>query len=264
MGLATIFRSPRHPTLGPPRLLLLSRHPSYFRATRHPLPCLLFLLPLLIAYEVGVIRLGGDHAERIRNGADTWLRWTLEAFGFQQLYLAPALLVAGLLAWCWLRRWDRPGDLVGVVSGMVLESVVYAVLLWRLSKELGPLLERLGVVLADGPKHETALAQLLSFVGAGIYEEALFRLALFGGLLGLLRLIGVSRLIALALAALAAALAFAVVHHLGPYGEPVQGYAFLFRTAAGIYFTALLLFLGFGIAVGAHVCYDVIVGMAVG
>src|SRR3954452_13902779 len=51
---------------------MTSRKPKdstgYFSATRHPLECLLFLLPLLAAYEGGVAWLGGDQADRMRNG----------------------------------------------------------------------------------------------------------------------------------------------------------------------------------------------------
>ena len=54
---------------------------SYFSATRHPWSSFLFLLPLLAAYEGGVLWLGGDRAEQIRNGADAWLRWALESLG---------------------------------------------------------------------------------------------------------------------------------------------------------------------------------------
>lgn len=256
MCLAVLYRSSRPSALPPP--------PGYVQATRHPLPCLLFLLPLLAAYEAGVIWLGGDQADLVRNGADAWLRWLLEAFGLQQLYWAPLLLVAGLLAWAWARRDDRPGDLLGVCSGMALESVAFALVLWRLSQELGPLLDRLGIQLATAPPRGTGLARLVTFVGAGIYEESLFRLALFCGLAALLRMATVPRGPALAVAAVAAALAFAGVHHVGPYGETFDAFVFLFRTLAGLYFTALLLCRGFGVAVGAHVCYDVIVGIRLG
>ena len=37
---------------------------SYWQETRHPGPSLLFLAPLLIAYEVGVVSLGGAKALR--------------------------------------------------------------------------------------------------------------------------------------------------------------------------------------------------------
>ena len=37
--------------------------PGYLQATRHPYPCLLFLLPLVVGYEAGVWWLGGAQPE---------------------------------------------------------------------------------------------------------------------------------------------------------------------------------------------------------
>ena len=52
---------------------------SYWQSTRHPGPCLLFLAPLLAAYEIGVVKLGGATPLALRNGADAWLRWGLQS-----------------------------------------------------------------------------------------------------------------------------------------------------------------------------------------
>src|SRR5262249_48152598 len=109
-----------------------------------------------------------------------------------------------------------------------------------------------------------ALGQLITFVGAGIYEEMLFRLLLFSAILTGLRKIGVGRLLPVALAALSSALLFSAAHHIGPNGEPLEGYTFLFRTLAGVYFAVVYQLRGFGIAVGGHACYDVIVGIVIG
>ena len=100
-------------------------------------------------------------------------------------------------------------------------------------------------------------------VGAGIYEEVLFRLGLFVGTYCILRVLQLPVLAALPLAALGAAAAFAAAHHIGPYGEPMNPYVFLFRALAGLYFTVLFIGRGFGIAVGAHAGYDVLVGVTV-
>jgi hypothetical protein len=54
---------------------------SYWSATRQPLPCLAFILPILIAYEVGVARLGGPAADALRAGADAWMRRGLMSLG---------------------------------------------------------------------------------------------------------------------------------------------------------------------------------------
>jgi hypothetical protein len=236
---------------------------GYLPATRHPWPCFLFLLPLLLAYEGGVFWLGGAQPQALRNGADAWLRGTLEAFGLHPLYGAPVLLAAGFLAWSWRRRDDRPRDLLGVTFGMAVESLVFALGLWGVSRSLGPLLDRLGVELSAADPGGRALGQVVTYVGAGIYEEALFRLVLFAGVNALLRAAAVPALAALALAATLSAALFAAAHHVGPFGEPFEKYVFLFRLVAGLYFTAVYRLRGFGIAAGAHAGYDVLIGVAV-
>jgi membrane protease YdiL (CAAX protease family) len=147
---------------------------------------------------------------------------------------------------------------------MALESFFFAVGLWAMSRGLGPFLDHYGIKLAAGIGPKDPVAQLITFVGAGIYEEVLFRLVLMGGLVAVLRVAQVPGLLAGLLAAVGSALAFAAAHHLGPYGEPMDGFVFVFRALAGLYFAALFYFRGFGVAVGAHAGYDVIVGVGLG
>jgi membrane protease YdiL (CAAX protease family) len=217
-----------------------------------------------LAYEGGVLWLNAAQPEVVRNGADTWLRWGLEAFGLEQMYAAPALIVVVLLAWTLVRRDDRPDDALGVWTGMVVESVFFAVGLWGISRGLRPFLFRVGLGLnCPSPSRQVA-GQIITFVGAGIYEEMLFRLVLFAGLRWLLELIGApSPLPFLGAAGVSAAL-FSAAHHVGPQGEVFVGYVFLFRTLAGLYFACVFQLRGVGVAVGAHFLYDVLVGAGVG
>lgn len=238
------------------------RRSTYLLATRHPWSCFLFLLPLLAAYEGGVWLLGGAQAHSLRNGADTWLRWALDHFGLSQLYWAPLLIAGVFFGWSVLRRRDRPADLLGVETGMAIESVGFALGLWAISRGLGPMLERFGIPLQLGPPH-VALSQVITYVGAGIYEELLFRLLLYSGLLILLRWLRVWLFVAVIVAALASSALFSAAHHIGPYGESFDNYVFIFRLLAGLYFALLYQLRGFGIAVGAHACYDVVVGVVV-
>jgi hypothetical protein len=239
-------------------------HHGYLGATRHPWPCFLFILPLLVAYEAGVLWLGGAQPEALRNGADAWLRWGLETFGLTQLYCAPGLVALLFLGWSWLRFWDRPDDTVGVLAGMAVESIAFALGLWGLSRVMEPLLSRGGMETAAGVPSEELVGRLVTFVGAGIYEEVLFRLLIFSGLAWLLHHLELPGLVALVLAGAASAALFSAAHHIGPYGEAYHGGVFLFRMAAGLYFATLYQFRGFGIAAGAHACYDVLVGSVVG
>jgi hypothetical protein len=235
---------------------------GYLRATRHPYPCLLFVLPLLVGYEVGVFYLGGAQPQSVRNGADNWLRWGLAAAGFKQAWLPPVALLLLFVAWSLVRQDDRPYDLVGVLSGMVLESVVYALGLWGLSRSLGPLLRPYGIEMAVGAGLEAVLRQIVPYVGAGIYEETLFRLFLYSLLRGLLGRLELLPGTAVLLAALASSTLFSAAHHVGPYGQPFSNYLFFFRMVAGLYFAFLFQLRGFGVAVGAHACYNVLVSVA--
>jgi membrane protease YdiL (CAAX protease family) len=233
---------------------------SYHQATRHPWPSMVFVLPLMAAYEAGVLKLGGDHPEAVRNGADNWLRVGLAALGLP-FWLPPLVLLVILWLWVWYRREDQPTDLISILSGMAIESVAYAVGLWLVSGALNRFLEYSGITLALDPETELGVRRLITFIGAGIYEEALFRMALFSGLLVLLRQVEMPAYLSLGGAALASALLFSVAHHIGPYGQQYSNYVFLFRLVAGLYFAALFRLRGFGIAVGAHACYNVMVSV---
>jgi membrane protease YdiL (CAAX protease family) len=222
------------------------------------------LLPLLVAYEVGVLWLGGQRPEMIRNGADTWLRTALQSFGLDQVVVAPALIAILFAVWSWWRRNDRPDGLLGICSGMALECFLFALALWGLSHGLGPFLQFVGLKLATGPNVDPLLGRVVTFVGAGIYEEILFRLLLFSGLAWLLELALLPKYLAVTMAAAISAALFAAAHHVGPHGEPMDSYVFLFRLMAGVYFAFVYQLRGFGIAAGGHACYDVLVGLVPG
>jgi membrane protease YdiL (CAAX protease family) len=245
-------------TIRPP----MRRPTGYFQATRHPWPTLLLLLPLLVAYESGILWFGGAKPEMLRNGADAWLRMALDSVGLHQMLVAPALIALIFAGWSWLRRDDRPEGSLGVVSGMLLECFLFALVLWGLSHGFGPFLRYIGITLSTGPSADPLLRRVITFVGAGIYEEILFRLLLFSGLAWTFRKALLSKSSAVVLAAIISALLFAAAHHVGPFGEKMDSYVFLFRTAAGIFFALVYQLRGFGIAVGAHACYDVLVGLS--
>src|SRR5262249_48747599 len=80
------------------------------------------------------------------------------------------------------------------------------------------------------------LALLLGFLGAGVYEEALFRLLLVPLFFATLRLLQAPAVLASTLAVTASALLFSLAHHAGMPGESFTWFAFIFRWLAGVYF----------------------------
>ena len=113
-----------------------------------------------------------------------------------------------------------------------------------------------------GSPGRAGFAQLLVLsVGAGVYEELVFRLFGFAALhlllADVLRL--PSRAAGVGTIALSA-VAFAGYHHVGFAGaEPFDAGVFAFRTAAGVWFGAVYAARGFGVAAGCHAAYDVLV-----
>jgi membrane protease YdiL (CAAX protease family) len=236
---------------------------SYYAATRHPWACLIFLVPLVVAYEFGVAWIGGPNAIQFRNGADTWLRWALERYGVTHVYAAPAIVVGLFAARSALSWSDRPTNVLALVFGMLVECLAFAVLLWLISRNFALLLNESGVnTLLQLPPAPPLAGPIITYIGAGIYEEVIFRLVLFSVIALLLRLIFFPSPLAFVVAALAAAAIFAAAHHIGPHGEsPIRADVFLFRMVAGLIFTALYVFRGFGIAVGTHAGYDILAGV---
>ncbi len=238
---------------------------DYLKSTRHPFSALLFVLPLLAFYEVMVVVLGGgwSGSNELRNGADAWVRNQLVVNDVSIAWALPVAVLTVLVihtVWKWKERPARP---LAAVFGMFLESAVFAAALWALSRNFIPLLDQVGLPTQDVGFQPVATGQVVRFVGAGIYEEVLFRLGLYGLLAMVIRLAFVPKFVAVPLAALLGALAFAAAHHVGPAGEPMSTPVFLFRTAAGLIFTFLFATRGLGVAVGAHAGYNILVGVSV-
>jgi hypothetical protein len=235
---------------------------SYWSQTRRPLPCLAFILPILAIYELGVVWLGGGSAAAYRTGADAWIRRGLGVLGLTDQWLPPLILIVALLAWQVAdpRQWRfSPNYLVG----MAIESLLLAVTLVGLSRGLDFAFDRLdrvadgsGRILAAG----SAIAAIVSFLGAGVYEEAIFRLAMIPLSIKTLKWLQTPGILAETVAVTGSALLFSLAHHAGSPGEAFTWYAFIFRWMAGVYFAWVFVARGFGVAVGTHVAYDLIVG----
>jgi Type II CAAX prenyl endopeptidase Rce1-like len=239
---------------------------NYLEGTRHPWMSVLFVVPLLLAYEGGRWSAGPAAAEEVRNGAEHWLRLGIEFLGFPADYACPGMLLTGLLTWSLFRRHDRPRDLVSLGIGMIVECALFAGGLYLLSQAILPIFDKLGVFLqASGQSAASGLdpqmEQVLRYLGAGIYEEAMFRLGLFTLLYWLFQFADFSPLVSLNLAAIASALIFAGAHHLEASAEPFHAAVFLYRTMAGFYFAWIYQLRGLGVAVGAHAGYNMLIGL---
>lgn len=229
---------------------------AYWDVTHRPLQCLIFLLPMVLAYEIGMAVAYEDVPLNQRSGlaAAQLLRWFFSLFGATGAYLPGAVLIAVLLVWHiashhpWKFTWQS-------LIGMAGESVLLAIPLLFLHRWIPGLRALAGVDV----HHNSALDELLLSVGAGIYEELVFRLIAISLLnLLLIDIFGMKQVAGVALAVIISSLLFGF-HHYPPIGDDIWSTSeFAFRTAAGAYLAAVFVLRGFGLAVGCHVIYDVI------
>lgn len=256
-----------------------SSEPHYWFETRKPFSNLVFLLPLLLAYELGVLLIGGSDSDAFRNGADAWMRQFLLHLGIDLLWVLPASLVVALLVWQWVSRqpWRTSWDTLG---GMIAESLLFAFGLILMGQAVDSCFRQSPANLLDVEVYTGAsnvLIRSVTFLGAGIYEEFLFRLCLIPITYAAFRALLIPHRWSMATTIVLTSVVFSLAHYLGSSDQgysitmltdaiariqatPSLWFSFVFRMLAGIVFATLFFLRGFGIAVGAHAAYDVIVG----
>jgi hypothetical protein len=228
---------------------------GYFAGVRHPLPSLFLIVILLVIYEAGVSHVTSPDGQSIRAGIELWLRDWLALAGPVPPIVIPATLVGLLLIWSLWKWLDRPDHFVITFLGTCVEGILCGVLLW-FGCLYGPtLLEQsglsIGAINALDPR-------LITFVGVGVYEEAVFRLIFFAWLARLLNIIFVPWLVAVPVAMATSAAVFALAHHL-VQSDPFVPVVFFTRTLIGVYLAFLFWARGIGVAIGAHIVYDIMV-----
>lgn len=222
---------------------------AYTIESRRPLAVLAFLFPLVVFYETAAVLVldedGGASLLTSRNLIHT----LFEVFGVVGVHLPGVLLIATLVAHQLIAR-ERWGLKPVVPVGMLAESCVWAIPILVLAGILG--LIGLGGE-APPPVPASAIA-----VGAGVYEEFVFRLVLIAAVHALLvDICGVRDTIGRWLAVAASVFAFASFHGIES-GGGIDVTSAAFYGIAGLFLSWLFLTRGLGIAAGAHAVYDLL------
>ena len=274
---------------------------SYLERTSRPIYAIVFLLPFIILYEVGTIGFNTDilNQSQIRVVAFVWLQNLLESVGFggKFAWIAPPLAVVLILIAMQItsgkqwRLWLR--DILPMAVECVLLAVPLIVLTLFLSSSTGAesnisrfdnntiqpyadnslncsyvenfYLSSLSNSLGTTEQQQPILANIITGIGAGIYEELVFRLILICILMLLLQdALRLDHTNSIVLSVLISAALFSAHHHVDFFSgqpntiDPFNWTRFAFRTIAGIYFAILFAIRGFGITAGTHAFYNII------
>lgn len=258
-------------------------------------------MPFILLYEYGTFRINTDvlNQSQIRVVAFVWLQNFLESVGFHGKFAwaAPPLAVIVILLSLQItsrKQWTFWTYDYGL---MIIECVLLAIPLIVLTLLLSTIGSRYlpkntdGNTVAvqawsvptcssvDGNQNMDSsngarniygnarpwLANIVTGIGAGIYEELVFRLILICVLMVLFQdIFKMTHINAVVLSVLISAALFSAHHHFDFFSgrpnevDPFDITEFAFRTIAGIYFAILYAIRGFGITAGTHAFYNII------
>jgi hypothetical protein len=250
---------------------------SYLQTTRTATYGFLAAVPLLVAYEALILITNGATTAPVRVGADVWIKQLIASVGATGMFaIGLGLLVVGSIVMVKDRKKGIPLR-PAYFGWMIAESLVYAVVVAAIVSRLVQMVFS-GMGLAPGltmaldftlapdlivaatPQADFGMARMIALsIGAGLYEELVFRVVLVGGLFWVLNKFLSRRLLAYGVAAFVGALIFSAVHYIGVYGDPFELPSFTFRFLFGLALNGLFLARGFGVAAWTHALYDILV-----
>jgi len=234
---------------------------GYFDRSKQPLEILALITPLVVLYEIGLVYALRRSQGTLTNGAHETLLQFFANFGVDPARLSlPALalpavaLIVVMVIWQILTR--KPWSVhLPTVGGMFVESVLFALPLLVLAQ----LISRAFIPAA--PESITELdtfGRVTMSIGAGLYEELIFRMVVISLLhTVLVDLLRMPERWGITIAIAISAALFMLYHpHQTPAGA-ADWRRVIFFLVAGVFFGVLYVLRGFGIAVGAHVFYDI-------
>ena len=227
---------------------------SYLLKSRTSFYSFLFTLPLFFLYEFNILFLSWDDILVVRNGADFLMRNILESFDIYGLYGLGLVFFLGLLVtYIFFIKEDQKQEVnVNFLFIMLAESMLWSVFLYFLLFKF--------MVLLMNPVGKTILQQVTLAIGAGIYEEFLFRVLLIAGLSGILGFVFMwDKTFKNIIAVVLSGGIFSAFHFMGEYGDFFSMELFLIRFFAGLILGVLYMYRGFGITAYTHSIYDLIV-----
>ena len=227
---------------------------QYLTVSKSPLYSFIFTLPLFLLYEVGIFLISSRDIDQLRNGADVLMRQVLESFGIYGMYgFGGTFLIGFLIAFIRQKKNLRTSEIESrFLLIMFIESIVWATLLVIMMIKIPTFLSL--------SNEDHLIQQVVLAIGAGIYEEFVFRVLLISGLAILFGLIfNWGEFGKTFLSVIISSAIFSIFHFFGSYGDTFSFPLFFVRFFAGIFLAMIYIFRGFGITAYAHSIYDLFV-----
>lgn len=236
---------------------MLNGPTSYIEWSKTPLASLALLTPLLVFHELSLLTGSGPAGQAETVIAYRMIERVVSAFGLAGAAL-PAIVTVGILIGLHVMSRAPSRLRYSALGVMFIEALLWAVPLFLLQAIIGRAL--LSAPETGAFAEQSLLPSLNLAIGAGLYEELVFRLMLVGGGVWVLEhLMAVRPGHASIWVILISAVAFSLYHHpFGSGGTSDERFGlFVLYAVGGVYFGVTYLTRGFGITAGAHAAYDI-------
>ncbi len=225
---------------------------SYFKNSSHRFYGAITALVMLTLYEIFIIW-EAPSGVMIRNAPEAWLRSILNVLGISHYHISFLMLGVSLVA---IPVFYEPSVVLRkrIVVLMIAES-----LFWGAISGILINLVIANLFFMTGSVSGSLIGDLGLAIGAGLFEELLFRVVLTTILIKIGSKIFKQKWLSALTAILVASFLFSLAHYVGNLADNFELYSFMFRFFAGIWFTTLYSVRGFSVVCMTHAFYDIFV-----
>ena len=226
---------------------------NYFSYTRNSISSLLFIFPFFLMYEILAYFLFDNSNYVIRNSADIIFRDIFSIITNNTwLTYNSLLLVIILLIILYSYKTNADTFNLNYIFFMFIEGMFFGLLLVFILN---------GTNILNYSSQNYFLIDysfmFYSCLGAGIWEEILFRFLLLSTIIKVINKI-TNNYSSIIISLIISSLLFSLFHYIGSSGDVFTLYTFIVRFIGGIYLGIIYLYRGLGISMISHIIYDFI------
>ena len=225
---------------------------SYYEYSKDVLTSLIFISPLLILYEMLAYFIFNNANFVIRNSADVYIRNFFEFIGFSSNILLLFVIIIVILLYVLLNQ--------NKYKNYTFNYKYYICMYFE-----GIILGGILLLFLNGYKfihiysfeyYESYYMYFYYCLGAGIWEELLFRLIIFNFSVYIISFFFNIKIAQIS-SVIISSILFSAIHYIGVYSDVFTMSTFIIRFVGGVFLCLIYIKRGIGISCMSHYSYDV-------
>jgi len=226
---------------------------KYYIYSKNIITSALFISPLFVLYEFIAYFKFQNSNFVIRNTADIIFRDFIRLFTENVILIQSILILLFFIFYIYLNKeHSKYAFKLKYMPLMYIEGFIYGMILIYFLNGFY-IFSKLSILL-----YEDYILSFYLCLGAGIWEEILFRFILINVIIYCLSFYFKQKLLPLVVAIVVSSVVFSLFHYIGSFADSFTLYSFIIRYLGGVYLSIVYYYRGLGIAMFSHFIYDFI------